>query len=272
MQVILLGTGTPVPRLGMAESSLAVLTGTDVLLFDCGYGTTHRLLAAGIDPTRLTHIFFTHHHYDHNADYAHVVLSSWVLGRTTPLPVHGPEGTAAVTRALFKEVYAEDIRGRATAGRPLAAVDPAVTELQDGDGVTGDGWQVTAFRVQHGPIPALGYKIEAGDKTVVLSGDTIPVPAVTQAARGADLLVHEVHFAPGAKMKTTVDWEEWVVDRGHTTPDQVGRLAAAAGVRRLAVTHLQPPSAADAPDLVAAIRRHYSGDLIIGRDLMDIWV
>jgi ribonuclease Z len=232
MCVVLLSTGRPIPNLGRCGPSLVVCLPQDRLLFDCGFGATHQLLRAGIEPRSVTHLFLTHHPYDHIVDSGSFVLSTWRTGRAHPLRVFGPPGTARLTAALFDGVYGEDRRWRQTIVKPgtLPDITLDVREVDAGAVVRGDGWRVTALRVEHPPVPVvLAYAVEAGGRRVVLSADTVYFPPLAAFARGADLLVHE---AASPHAGTTAH-------KAHTRPEEVGRIARAARVGRVALTHLE---------------------------------
>ncbi|MBI3078131.1 MAG: MBL fold metallo-hydrolase [Deltaproteobacteria bacterium] len=259
MRIVLLGTGIPQFSLKRLGTSLAFVLGDEVVLMDCGYGAMLQMVRAGLQPTAVTHIFFTHHHYDHNADYAHFVLATWRMRRQHRLQVYGPSGTEALSRALFEGAYAMDIRARQALDNPLTLPDIALDphDLAEGAVVEGQGWRVRAADVEHQPVPhALAYRLEADGRAVVFSGDTRPCEAVIRLARGADLLIHEA-FYPVERSKAN-DY--------HCPPEDVGRVAAAAGVPRVVLTHLQRESREE--QLIADVRRHFAGEVIVGQDLM----
>jgi len=261
MRVILLGTGTPIPDVNRCGPSLVVCLSRDRLLFDCGFGATHQLLRAGVEPRSVTHLFITHHHYDHIVDYGYFVLSTWRTGRAHPLRVFGPPGTARITAALFDEVYGVDRHWRRTVVGPgvLPDITLDVGEVDAGAVAAGADWRVTAVRVEHPPVPiVLAYTVEAGGRKVVYSADTVYFPPLADFARGADLLIHEA-VSPHAGT---------AAHRGHTRPEDVGRIARAAGVKRVVLNHLEPWE--NAARAVAGVRRHYRGRAEAGRDLMAI--
>lgn len=132
----------------------------------------------------------------------------------------------------------------------------------------------TAAKVVHPPIDlALPY---APDRSIVVSGDTRPIDALIRLAKGADVLVHEammpdrvfelVRSLPNAQELTRS------VLSHHTSAEQAGQVAAAAGVRMLVLSHLVPADDPNVPDAewLAAARRHYRGPIVVGRDLMEI--
>ena len=112
MKLILLGSGAVRPDLEHWGPAQVVQVGGKNLLFDCGRGASMRLLQAGIPLESIERTFFTHHHYDHNCDFAYLFLTSWVLGRKVPMQVVGPRGTEAFCDGLFNRVYRDDMATR----------------------------------------------------------------------------------------------------------------------------------------------------------------
>jgi ribonuclease BN (tRNA processing enzyme) len=137
--------------------------------------------------------------------------------------------------------------------------------------------RVTSTLVDHYTIkPAFAYRFETKDRTVVFSGDTTYYPALAEFAKGADVLVHEVMYLPALeKLMKTVDNAPTLLDhliKSHTTTEQVGRIAAAAGVKTLVLSHFVPggdPAITD--EMWAAdARKHFDGQIIVGKDLQVI--
>lgn len=112
MKLILLGSGAVRPDLAHWGPAQVVQVAGQNLLFDCGRGATMRLVEAGIPIQTIKNVFFTHHHFDHNCDFAYLFLSSWVLRRDFPMEIIGPRGTEAFCDNLFQRVYRDDINTR----------------------------------------------------------------------------------------------------------------------------------------------------------------
>jgi ribonuclease BN (tRNA processing enzyme) len=137
--------------------------------------------------------------------------------------------------------------------------------------------KVTAALVEHPPITtALAYRFDCADRSIVISGDTRPSRALVELARGADVLVHEVMHVPSiealiAREPNAKTLREHLL-ASHTTTEQVGRLASEAGVKTLVLSHFVPGGHPFLADEVwyDAVRPYYSGNLIVGRDLMEI--
>ena len=136
---------------------------------------------------------------------------------------------------------------------------------------------VTAALVDHPPVrPAFAYRFDCPDRSIVISGDTRPSRNLVRLAQGADVLVHEVMYLPaleqviGAESNAKSLREHLLAS--HTTTEQVGRIATEAGVKTLVLSHFVPGGTPPIPDKVwfDAVRPYFSGNLIIGRDLLEI--
>lgn len=273
MEITLLGTGCPsvsTERYGPAQ---VVRHGARSLLVDCGSGVTQRLLGAGVPGRDLDAVLLTHLHSDHIVDLFQLVISSWHQGRDRPQRVYGPPGTRAHAEGLMKLWRPELEQRIAHERRPsTAALEVEVEEVGPGELLALDGLRVTAVEVDHRPVKhAFGFVFETSDGRLVLSGDTRPCPALSEAARGADVLVHEVFVhrelpvVAGLRSAATVE----KVAAYHTLSGQVGKLAAEAAVGCLVLTHFVPP-ACDRAALLAEVTADFAGPVVIGEDLMTI--
>jgi ribonuclease Z len=281
--VVLLGTGTPRAYPGAAKPAVAVVAAGRVLLFDCGADTTRQLIRSGLMPQRVGDVFFTHHHYDHDAGFPDLFISSWrthvgvIDGRAEPLRAYGPPGTADVL-GRYHHALESDIALRVAYNKSDA--DGALLDARDGaPGVVYEqgGVRVTAFEVDHRPVEhAFGYVVEHDGRRVVISGDTRPVPATVEHARSADLLVHDaynaawldeiVHEAPHLEVQVRNP------ARYHTTTLEAADVAREAGVGHLVLTHHIPVPAFTAEAEAAytlGMSQRFSGRITVGRDLME---
>lgn len=233
MEICFLGTGAPYPDPQRGSSAIFVEVGSAKILLDCGRACVQQMARLRIAPASITHCFLTHAHYDHVADYALLVLTSWRFGRHHTLRVYGPPGTQAMSDALFNEAYKIDIAARKALQKQDTGgdIDLHVAELRHGAVVEGEGWRVRAIEVVHWPIPiSLGFLVEGDGKRIFFSGDTAPCTAVREAAAGVDLLIHEAMYFPP-------DSGHY---RSHSHPAKVGEVAHQAGAKQLVLTHLQP--------------------------------
>jgi ribonuclease BN (tRNA processing enzyme) len=277
-RVVFLGTKGG-PRVGLGPSNpanLVVVNGTPYVI-DCGMGVSHQLIAAGIPLESVKYIFIGHHHSDHNLEYGNLVYNAWVTGLSTPIHSFGPKGLETMTQTYW-ELNKFDIETRiGDEGRPdlrklLIAKD--ITE----DGVvlqTGDV-KVTAFRTPHPPImDNFAYKFETPDGVIVFSSDTAYNPKLAEFAKGADVLVHEALFVPWvdklvARVKNGATLKKHLLD-SHTTAEDVGRVADAAGVKLLVMSHLVPGDLDVTDDQwLDEARKAFKGRIIVARDLMEL--
>ena len=278
-EVTLLGTGTPRPTLVRFGPATLVRAGDQLLLFDVGRGATIRLGQLGIELGAIDQVFFTHYHSDHTLGLPDLWLTGWLGGtfgnRKGPLQVAGPTGIKRLTEGLML-AYADDIRIRkADEGLLEASAGFAVKEFEEGGGVVYErrGVKVTAFANEHGEKihPSVGYRIDYGGHSVLISGDTRPSANVEKFGRGTDLLIHEVAAAPPG----LVEAQPFIkpVLAHHTTPSEAGELFAKARPKLAAYTHYVllagpgfPPVGAD--ELRRQTREKYEGPLVMGEDLM----
>jgi ribonuclease BN (tRNA processing enzyme) len=277
-KLVLLGTaGGPTPKATRAAPSQAIVAGDRVYLVDCGDGVARQLALAGIPVRQLRAVFITHQHSDHNAGYGPLFLLGWPAGLATPVDTYGPPPLAAMTRHLF-DAYAYDIRLRmADEGRP--ALEPLVRPHEitaGGEVFRDDRVRVSAAINEHPPIEhSFAYRFDTPGRSFVISGDTRYSESVVALARGADVLVHEVVSRdywerPDAPQPKAVVRH---ILASHTDAPDVGRVAAAAGVKTLVLSHFVPTEGPNTPteaEWLAAARRHFKGEVIVGRDLMEI--
>jgi ribonuclease BN (tRNA processing enzyme) len=279
-RVILLGTrgGPRVGASGRSNPSTLVLINDVPYVIDCGYGTSRNLLAAGVPVNRLRYIFITHHHSDHNLEYGTLFYNAWVTGLSARVDAYGPTGLKKMTRDFFSYMKLDfDIRmedeGRPDPRKLILAHDvskPGVV-LQNGD------VRVSAALVRHPLVrQAYAYRFDAKDRSVVISGDTTYAPELAVFAKGADVLVHEVMYLPGVevlvkRLPNATRLREHII-ASHTVPEDVGKIAAQAGVKTLVLSHFVPGDDPSITDELWAegVRKYFSGRIIVGKDLMEI--
>ncbi len=278
-RLILLGTGGgPRPKKENNATAQVIVVNDALYVVDCGDGVARQLVLAGLSLDKLRHVFVTHHHSDHNADYGNLLLLSWASGLRTQVDTWGPAPIEKMTR-LFFEMNAYDIDIRiADEGRvPLVPLIHVHELTAPGLVMQDDNIKVRSALVDHPLVaPALAYRFDTQDRSIVISGDTRWSDKLIELARGADVLVHEALFLPAvdrlvARVPNASTLRKHLLD-SHTSAEDCGRIAAAASVKTLVLSHFVPP---DDP-LVSqemwrdAARRHYRGEIIVGRDLMEI--
>ncbi len=279
MRLILLGTGGgPRPRKTSSAPAQVILINDTAYVVDCGDGVARQLVVAGVSLPTLRHIFLTHHHSDHNADYGNLILLAWTAGLRTRVDAWGPPPLEKMTR-LFFEMNAYDIATRiADEGRVPLVPLVHVHELSKGGAVMEDeNVKVTAALVHHPPVvTAFGFRFDARDRSIVISGDTTPSDDLIKLAHGADVLVHEALYVPGvdrlvAGVPNATTLKQSIMSH-HTTAEDAGRVAQAAGVKTLVLSHLVPaedPAVTDQMWIDAA-RTRFGGRIIVGKDLLEI--
>ncbi len=278
-RLILLGTGGgPRPRTFSSASAQVIVSNNVAYVVDCGDGVARQLAFAGVPLTILRHIFLTHHHSDHNADYGNLIWLAWTAGLSTRVDTWGPPPLEKMTR-LFFEMNAYDIDTRiSNEGRMPLVPLVHVHELRQGGAVmSDDNVKVTAALVDHPPVvPAFGYRFDTRDRSIVISGDTAPSDNLVKLARGADVLVHSAMYPPAidrlvgrvpnaAALKASILAHQ-------TSAEDAGRLAQASGVTTLVLSHLVP---ADDPEVtdrmwIEAAQLYFRGTVILGKDLLVI--
>lgn len=279
-RLLMLGTaGGPRPWSTRSAPAQAIVVEDDVYVVDCGDGVARQLVLAGIPLRNVRHIFLTHHHSDHNADYGALILLAWAAGRRMRVDTWGPPPLARMTNLVF-EMNATDIEARSIdEGRvPLRPLVHA-HELRSGGPVMADAnVRVTAALVRHPPmVPAFAYRFDTADRSIVVSGDTTPVASLARLARGADVLVHEALYDAAAvnrliaNVPNAADLRRSILSH-HTTAEEAGRIAAEAAVETLVLSHLVP---AEDPAItnemwMAMARRHFSGRIVVAKDLMEL--
>jgi ribonuclease BN (tRNA processing enzyme) len=278
-RLILLGTaGGPTPKPDRAAPASAIVVDGVVYVIDCGNGVARQMVKAGLDLGAIRHVFVTHQHSDHNADYGNLLWLAWSARLHTRVDTWGPPPLAAMTRD-FLRMNEYDIQTRIKdEGRPPLAPLIVPHELSRAGLVMRDERvKVTAALVAHPPVaPAFAYRFDCPDRSIVFSGDTRPTPALVELARGADVLVHEVMYAPALeKLIASEPNAERLREHllaSHTTTEQVGRVATEAGVKTLVLNHFVPGGDPALTDEVwrDAVASHFQGRLVIGRDLLEL--
>ena len=278
-RLVLLGTGGgPRPRIASSGSAQVIVSNNVAYVIDCGDGVARQLAFAGIPLATLRHVFITHQHSDHNADYGNLIWLAWTAGLSTRVDSWGPPPLEQMTK-LFFEMNAYDITTRVSnEGRVPLAPLVHVHELHDGGVVmSDDNVKVTATLVDHPPVvPAFAYRFDAPDRSIVISGDTAPSPNLVKLASGADVLVHSVMYPPAidrlvARVPNAAALKASILAH-QTSAEDAGRVAQQAGVKTLVLSHFVPPDDAEVTEAMwlEAARRQFRGTVIVGRDLLEI--
>ncbi len=277
-RVTLLGTGDPIPRPDRYGPATLVQVAGQELLFDVGRGAATRLVQMGVKLSALDATFLTHFHHDHLIGLDDVWMTGWIpppFGRrSVPMEVWGPTGTANLLSNL-EEAFELNTSTRI----PDELLPPEgivlIAHEFDEDGVVyeKDGVVVTAFAVNHGELikPSYGYRVDYDGRSVVISGDTTFDRNLIKAAKGADLIIHEVALASDELLASSEQFRRIVAH--HTTPEEAGIVFAEVNPKLAVYTHfviLSGPTIPEAPmsTLIPRTRTNYDGPLVIGEDLM----
>jgi ribonuclease BN (tRNA processing enzyme) len=274
MKLTMLGTGLPMPNPARKGPSQVVSLADTHVLVDCGPGAVHRLSEAHVMPRNIHHVMITHHHADHYLDLGYFILVRWLMGVDRPLQVYGPQGQKRMIEGLLG-LHEFDFRNRLGVMAPNRQLpDICVTEFEEGRVAEISGMKVSAFVTPHLPEGhSFGFRFDSRDKTIVLSGDTAPSENVIRHAHGADILVHECVDSRKSNLSSSPAFaspEERLKHMAaiHTFPEFLGPIARDASVKTLVTTHMVPASVPE--ELTATIARDFSGEIIIGEDLMQI--
>ena len=239
---------------------------------DAGAGVVRQAAAASergfpaLQAKNLDIAFLTHLHSDHTMGLPDLILTPWVMHRTVPLQLYGPSGTQAMVGNIEK-AYTEDIQVRieglehqTTTGHQVV-----VHEIQPGMVYQDANVKVTAFAVKHGSWKeSLGYRFDADEKSIVISGDTSPTDSVVSACTGCDILIHEAYSGAAGNAESAAYFSAF-----HTSALELGEIAARAHPKLLVVMHyvsLGKPGGDDAR-LANEIHEKFHGEVIVANDL-----
>jgi len=252
LRVLLCGTSSPLPAPDRAQACVAVEAGDRLFVVDAGAGSAANLTAAPLE--RLEAVLLTHFHSDHVSALGDINLNSWVAGRPAPLEVIGPAGVEQIVAAT-NDLYALD-GGYRVAHHGPDLLPPALhvitaRTIEPGVILDDDGLVITAFAVDHTPVtPAVGYRFDYRGRSVVISGDSVATQTLIEAARGADLLLHDALSLPivqaleQASIEAGRDRQARIlhdIQGYHASTASLGQVKEATNVGMLAVYHLVPP-------------------------------
>lgn len=277
-----LGTGAPRPSHDRYGPAILVEAGNYKIMVDAGPGMRERLFQAGGFEllTAVDHILITHLHFDHTISAPGLWLTGWLFGRTEPMKVFGPEGTAAMMNH-FRAAYDWDIDYRISVGVHSDGAEIIARDIGPGVFFDQDGLKITAFEVEHMPInietgeslglqgATLGYRIDYRGRSVLFSGDTRSTPdsAIIEMGKGVDVLIHETQVpAPGNSPEAVLANVSLVV---HSTPEQVAYVFNETKPRLGVYSHIIPPEIG-AEELLPMT--DYDGEMLVAEDLMTLTI
>lgn len=294
---VTLGTaGGPVPTADRSEPANLLIAGEERILVDTGDGTVDQLARLGMDLGPVRHVFISHHHHDHTGGLAAVIGLRWMNNFPGQLTVHGPVGTREMVDGIVASLGPQ---GRIGFGLgkppPPPAASVKVVEIAAGESVAIGDLRVTTAANTHfdhggaapesaGPSSAaapqsLSYRFELGNRSITFTGDTGPSEAVTRLAQHTDLLVSEVidldrllaeiRLRRSDMPPAVAEGMRQHLSTHHLVPVDVGRMAAAAGVKHLVLTHFAVPGLLieSEPALRSGVGGSYAGTVDLARDL-----
>jgi len=280
-RIILLGTkGGPTlaTRTGRSNSATLLLINNTPYVVDCGYGVSRQLIQAGVSLDSVRHIFITHHHSDHDLEYGTLFYNIWQARKSPQVDAYGPVGIKKMTNDFFAylkfDIDTRMLDEGTNDPRKLLTIhefDRAGLVMRN------DDVKVTSIQVVHPPITqSYAYRFDAQDRSIVISGDTAYAPKLAEFAKGAEVLIHEAMYLPAIdkliqQNPNSKRLREHLL-ASHTSTEDVGRVAAQAGVKTLVLTHLVPgddPSITDEQWSEGA-RKHFAGKIIVGKDLLEV--
>ena len=282
-EIFVLGGGTPTPTAARFGSSHVLKVGGELLMFDCGPAATHKLVKAGLFPTEVDYLFFTHHHFDHNVDYPCFLLCRWdqAAGKGNELQVFGPNLTEEITEGLIGDqgVFAADWKARVNhplsqqvyvnrgGTLPRRPPNPRAQNVGPGEVASNSNWRVSAAAGEHVQpwLDSLAYRVDTPEGSVVFTGDTQPCKSVIDLARDADMMLC-MCWDDQERMRSSGE------DAGQCGTTGAAEMAQEAGVKKLVLVHMGPALSAQAPyeDAGSEMARIYQGEIIFSEELMQI--
>ena len=271
MQVIVLGSGSPLPDPQRAGPSTLIRTAVGDLLFDCGRGVLMRAAAASSGAAAFRAVFLTHLHSDHITDLNDIFTTRWAMTfEPSPLRVLGPVGTAPLLEAIetmlerdigYRLAHHDDLQWRPSS---------TVTEVDRGVIFDEGTVRVTAAPTDHAPVrPTVGFRIDEDDRSVVIAGDTVPCAGLDQLSADADVLVHTVvrrDLIEQIGLPRLTDVLEY-----HSSVSDAAQTADRAGVDTLVLTHLVPPPAPGTEqEWLDQATPHFGGEVVLATDLLTV--
>jgi ribonuclease Z len=285
-RIHILGAGTPTPTPFRFGSSYVLEVAGEQIMVDCGPAATHKLVKAGLWPTKIDYLFFTHHHFDHDVDYPCFLLCRWdqSIGKENRLQVYGPTLTELITRRILDEkegAFAHDWKARVNhpvsqrvymnRGGVLPRRPPNVLARDVGPGnvLSGKGWEVTAAPAEHVQpyLDSLAYRFDTPDGSIVFTGDTQPCQSVVELARDADVMLC-MCWDDQERMEQT---GEAAFQCGTTA---AARMAQDAGVKKLVLVHIGPHLSQHGPmeKGIGDVKKLYDGQVLFSDELMSFEV
>lgn len=274
--VVLLGTGTLRVDPQRSRPATAIVVNDTPYVVDVGPGVVRRAGEArdkgikGLAPEKLSTVFITYLYSDHTVGFPDFIFTTWVEGRDTPVKVYGPVGIVEMTKHILL-AWQADIKLRTTGMERRSPIGAKVEAYHVKPGLIYQdaNVKVSAFATKHGDWPeTFGYRFDTSDRSIVISGDTNPTPALIENCRRCDVLIHEA-YAEAYEPAAVPDWPAYR-SKHHTTTTQLADIANKTQPGLLILYHrgvrLRDREISD-EQYLTEIQRTYHGKVVIGQDL-----
>ena len=282
MKIILLGTGSPIVDTERHGPATLLEINNECLLFDTGRGVVLQLFKANIELKNIGLIFITHHHVDHISDLGDLLLAIWKSGRDSKIQIFGPNGTSDLVSALLNKIFVRDIEYTIALENSLNNNIRDIRELvnvndiQSGFVFKKDSIQIRAEFVEHGQTflgftqnnwPSLGYRIETNTKILAISGDSVVCDGLTYLTQNVDILIQCCYLS-----ETDINSPERKILSQYiiASADTIGYFASQQKINLLVLTHFRKKDINLIKDIELEIKKNFSGQLILGKDLQVI--
>ena len=274
-RVVTLGTGNPNPDPERSGPATAIVVNDQSYLIDFGAGVMRRAAALtpayggtikGLEAKRVNRAFLTHLHSDHTLGFPDLILTPWVMGRTEPLMVFGPEGVREMAENTLN-AFRADIAYRTSGDESANNTGWQVTAKTVGEGqiYTDSNISVEAFKVSHGSWEhAYGYRFTTKDRVVVISGDTAPNANIEQFSRNADILIHSTYSSAG--VASSPPQSQAYMRMNHTSSLELGELARKVKPKLLVLHHVLFMGSTE-EQILQEVRQAFDGNIVIANDL-----
>lgn len=250
MRLLVLGSGTLYPDAQRASAGIAVMVDGQLFVFDLGRGVVQRMDEFGIDALGIEQLHLTHFHPDHCCDLAPLLFAM----------NYGPEPPRSAALHLSGPVGLNEFYEGLCAPWPwIRAKFPLELAERGAESWQAGGVKLQSFPLSHGERPSLGYRLQAGGRSLAYTGDTGPCDALLSLASQVDILVSECSFPDGRARAN------------HMSPLPLARAAAAAGVRTLVVTHVYPGSSGgEREEILKSLKSNFEGEVLMAHDGLSV--
>jgi len=291
-RLIMLGTvAGPPPRPHRAQSSSLLIVNGALYVIDAGDGVARRIAKAGFNVRDVGTIFITHHHDDHTAGLGTLMSAAWDNQRTTPINIYGPPRTEDLVKAAV-QYFTISAEIRIADGGRTVPIERLFFGHDAGPGLVYQDANIkvtaienTHFAFHKGAVAdkhkSYSYRFDTPGRVIVFTGDSGPNEALTELARGADVLVSEANSIE-ERMRDLLGSGQWQVmtaeeqerikrqmTQGHLSTSDVGEMATRAGVKTVILTHLTFKTDDDYTAWATDVKKHFSGEVLIAKDLKE---